>query len=188
MRPLIPLIALTAALLATGCNRQSETPVPKRTAYPRIESYGDSTRMLRLGGMEFAVNAQAEVSSPRDGWLDITYPRYGASFHITARHFDSAEALAEAIENRTVRISLNLGDRQAVSTEFITPTAFTAIMLSSLDGGSSPVHFMAYNTDGYMLSGSAVLTGVAEPVDSIAPVVEGLTADAERILRSIRTP
>ena len=107
MRPLIPLIALTAALLATGCNRQSETPVPKRTAYPRIESYGDSTRMLRLGGMEFAVNAQAEVSSPRDGWLDITYPRYGASFHITARHFDSAEALAEAIENRTVRLSLN---------------------------------------------------------------------------------
>ena len=47
------LLAATAA-----CNRNDDSAVPRRTAYPRLELYADSTVTAGIGGVSFDINAR----------------------------------------------------------------------------------------------------------------------------------
>ncbi len=186
MRPLTAILAAIAAIAAGSCNRSADTPIPRRTAYPRIEAYADSTATAHIGPLAFDIAAQADTAMPRPGWLDIAYPRYRATIHIAVRHLGSGEELADAIDNRVQRMSLNLGDRTAVASDFENSAGFSCHTVTSLDGGPTPVQFMAYSADGYLLSGAAAISGAAGPADSIAPTVQALARDAETILKSLR--
>lgn len=175
------LLAATAA-----CSRNDDSAVPRRTAYPRLELYADSTVTAGIGGVSFDINAGADTATPRDGWLDIAYPRYNAVIHVTVRRLASAEELEEAIANRAQRMSLNLGERTAMASDFENEAGFTCSTLTSLDGGPTPMQFMAYRVDGSFISGVADITGPSEPADSIGPTVRALAADAEILLKSLR--
>jgi len=171
---------------AAGCSRSDDSAVPRRTAYPRIELYADSTVKADIGGLSFDINAGADTAALREGWLDISYPRYNATIHVTVRRLDIPDGLLKAIANREQRISLNLGDRTALASDFENTAGFTCRTVTSLDGGPTPVQFVAYRSDGYLVSGTAVIEGPAEPADSIAPVVRALVADAEILLKSLQ--
>lgn len=179
------LIVLMAVMTA-DCSRESDNAVPRRTAYPRTELYADSTIAASLSGLCFDIKAEADTTTPHKNWLDIIYPRYNAVIHVTARHLNSSEALSKAIFNRRERMSLDRGDRAATATNFENNAGFKCQIITSLDGGPSPVQFLACRHDGYLVSGTAVIKGQAEPADSVAPTVRALASDIETLLKSLR--
>lgn len=181
----IAAIAL-AAISAAGCTRQADTPVPKRTAYPRPFLYPDTTVTAAVGGLAFDIKAAADTTRSRENWLDISYPRYNAVIHIGVRALSSDAELDEAIANRMERIALNLGDRNAVVSDFVNPAGFTCRTVTSTDGGPVPVQFMAYSAE-RLLSGAVTIEGPSEPADSIAPTVRSLATDVEILLKSLRS-
>lgn len=177
--------ALLAVCMVAGCSRpESYTPLP--TAYPRINTYADSTASAALPGLCFDINAEADTSRPRHDWLNIAYPRYGATIYVTARQISSPDSLAAAIDARIERMALNLGERKAEMTEFDNAHGFRCRLLVCPDGGPVPVQFLAFDRKGSLLSGTAVLHGSSEPADSVFPIVESLGKDAAAILNSLQ--
>lgn len=174
-----------AAVLTFGCSRNSDSPIPKRTAYPRLYLYPDSTVRATLDGLAFDIKAAADTMRSREGWLDIAYPRYNAVIHLSVRHISSADDLNDAVANRMQRIGLNLGERDAIVSDFVNPDGFTCRTVTSTDGAPVPVQFLAYSAE-RLLSGAATIHGPAAPADSIAPTVRVLAADIDILLESLR--
>lgn len=48
-----------------------------------------------------------------------------------------------------------------------------------------PLQFMAVSPAGQLVSGAVALSGSVEPADSLAPALERLRADVDRILESL---
>ena len=158
----------------SSCRHKDSNVTPRRYAYPRIEAYDSTYRRLTVGPVSIEVNAAAATSSPKDGWLDIYYPRYGATVYLSATHTDD---LPRAIANRRQRISLNLGGASG---------DFDCEVVESVDAGATPVQILAVSPNGLIISGSANISGTTTPADSIRPIVTALTRDAIHILMSIK--
>lgn len=166
----------------SSCRHKDGDVTPRRYAYPRIEAYDSTYRRLTVGPVSIEVNAAAATSSPKDGWLDIHYPRYGATVYLSATHTDD---LSGALANRRQRISLNLGGAKAVTHNFVSGD-FDCEVVESVDAGATPVQILAVSPKGLIISGSANISGTTTPADSIRPIVTALTRDAIHILMSIK--
>ena len=94
------LLILPAAILLWGCTGKEQRAVPRRPAYPRVEAFRDTVKEVRAGNYLLSVNACATVTEPREGWLDVSYPGYGAVLHLTATEAPTPESLAAAVDNR----------------------------------------------------------------------------------------
>lgn len=176
----ISLIALVFSLSA--CKDKSATPTPRRYAYPRLEAYGPVYRLVDADLVKFEVNANATVTSPKKGWADIVYPRYGATFYISALKPDDVTG---AIANRRQRMSLNLGGAKATSRSFASGK-FDCMIVESVDAGTTPVQFLAVGDDGVIVSGTATIGGNTAPADSIRPIVTALADEAFKILTTMQ--
>lgn len=183
MKKLLPLLLLILCLAA--CRREA-SDVPKRYAFPRVELYDTATVIARTGGLSFEINAAADTAAPQPGWLDVTYPRYGATLHISVNSFTDDEQFAAAIENRELRIHLNFGDKTAKAETFVNSAGFECTIIGNPDAGSAPILFLAADRQRQMLSGSAVFAGSTQPVDSISPIYNALYSDITNLLLSLR--
>lgn len=187
MRSLI-YIALLLALTGVGCSRPDSdggTPLPRRYAYPRFEPYDTVTEVQRLGDLSFHVNAAATVAQPRAGWMDVSFPRYGATLHLSFTRPGGAEALADAIANRRERMMLNLGDATAEALDYRTPAGFVCSELATAEAAVTPVQFLAVGPDGRLLSGAVALADPQAPTDSIAPIIAALKGEVRTLLRTL---
>lgn len=183
MKKLLPL-AILLVLSAAACRKES-APVPRRYAFPRVEPYDTAMVSARLGNVTFDVNAQADTVLPRPGWLNISYPRYGVTLHMSENTFSSPDSLQRALRNRRQRIDLNFGDTHGRAETFTTPRGFECMIVGNPEAGSAPVHFIA-TRDNDLLSGAAVFAGSTRPVDSIAPVYQAVYGDIVRLLLSLQ--
>lgn len=185
MTRLVCILALLAALFTcctgSGDNKAS---VPRRTAYPRLEPYDTATVRHILASIEFDVNTSALLSTPRKDWLDIEYPRYGATLHLSARTKLTKNELQYAAANRMERMLLNLGGTAAQQDEFESG-CFNCLLLRASAPVATPVQFLAVDPDGRMLSGTAAFHGNISPADSIRPYTEALGDEAMRLLQSL---
>lgn len=166
----------------SSCRQKDADVTPRRYAYPRIEAYDSTYRRVTVGPVSIEVNAAALTDSPKDGWLDIRYPRYGATIYISANRTDD---LPGALANRRQRISLNLGGARAVTHNFVSGD-FDCEVVESVDAGATPVQMLAVSPNGLIISGSANISGTTTPADSIRPIVTALTHDAMHILMSVK--
>ncbi len=177
------LAAIILALALLSCRQHSDgNATPRRYGFPRIETYDTIYRHITVGPAEICVNAGAETSSPRPGWLDIDYPRYGAKIYVSVSRPDDMD---KAIANRRQRISLNLGGTKAKTIEF-EQGGYDCLTVESVDAGATPVQFLAVSADGIMVNATANIPGRTVPADSIRPIVEALTADILRIIPTER--
>lgn len=176
----ILLIALAAIL--SSCKDKTETATPRRYAYPRLETYEADYSRVGAGPVSFEVNTSATVDSPKTGWLNISYPRYGATFYISTVKPDD---IAGAIANRRQRMSLNLGGAKATSRSFASGK-FECMIVESVDAGTTPVQFLAVGDDGIIVSGTATIGGNTAPADSIRPIVTALADEAFKILTTLQ--
>lgn len=183
MRKLLPLIVVLLCL--TSCRKQS-SDVPKRYAFPRIETCDSTMKQVAVDGVRFDINAAADTAAPRPGWLDITYPRYGVTVHLSVNKAADENAFMEALANRNQRISLNFGDVHAKAETFTNANGFECNIVKSPEAGSAPILFVAFDKNMRIVSGAAVFAGPTQPVDSIYPVYNAVSGDITRLLLSLQ--
>ncbi len=178
---------LAAALLtvvASACGGGEENSMPRRRAYARIDTYPAEYRAVEVAGIPLQINTSTSATSPRDGWLDVLYPRYGATFHLAVARPEPG-TLDLAVANRRRRMSLNLGGATAEQTT-LAGDSYVCELLVSRDAVATPVQLLAVGADGTLVSGAAVIAGRTQPVDSLRPVVDALSADVLHLLMHLK--
>lgn len=181
----LPLLAAAMLIIASSCADTSNRPMPRRTAFPRVNLYDTTYTSVRVNDVTLTVNAQATTTYPRHEWVDVAYPRYGATMHLSVIKVNAAE-MPHAIDNRLQRIALNLGDATAEQFDFETDT-YVCRLIVAPEAGQTPVQLLATNNN-TIISGTAVFSGSTTPVDSIRPIVDAIANDALYLLRNLNTP
>lgn len=187
MKVIIP--ALILAAVAGGCrNSASDNAVPRRYAYPRIELPDTVTTEARLGDFSLRYNAEADTAVPRQGWLDIVYPRLSVTVNLSTNDFADEASLAASLANRRQRMSLNFGDAVCENRTFTNNEGIECFISGSPDAGMAPIYIIAVRRGSHtaMLSGAAVFDGSTEPADSIMPVYRAIYDDMVNLLNSLR--
>lgn len=179
-------ICIMLALAALSCGRHDNTPVPRRTAYPRPQLLDTvMTRVTLTPACSPAVNAAAAISSPRPGWLDVAYPGYGATMHLTVT--DATPATVDEIKaNRMERAMLNAGGLPGRQTEWTNRQGLDVTMIRT-EGASTPLQFLATDDSSLVVSGAVYFSDPAAvtATDSIKPVLDAIAADIRRMLDSL---
>ena len=190
MKKLLPTTAILIAAITGGCGQPGSdgaNPLPRRYAYPRFEPYDTSSVIYNFEGLNLRINAQAKPIPQGQGWLDLSFPRYGATVHLTYTHNHTEASISSAIKNRKERMDLNLGEAEAYVSEYKTGAGFSCLEIIAADALVTPVQFLAVDNDGRMLSGACVLAEDDAPADSIRPVVEAIADEVRRMLTSLST-
>lgn len=188
------LTALTCML--AGCTNNAgndATPVPRRHAYPRIETADSVFTHIDtdIGNLSIGVNDRAvhTLRSANDGssrFIDVNYPRFNSTIYFTITPVDPATA-GQVIDNRLERISLNLGGADAELIEFDSPAGFENKVIVSRGDIATPVQFIATDGHSLVVSGTAfVPEASAATADSLAPVTGMLRRDIIYALKTMR--
>lgn len=181
----IILAAFTAAI--AGCTGSGDdTAIPRRTAYPRPATMDTVMTVPDSLPVSFAVNASATVSRPRLGWLDVAYPAYGATMHVTFTPVDTSD-IDEVRANRVERLTLNSGGRPSVTREAINAAGFDYLTVRT-DGAATPLQFLATDGRSIVVSGAVYMfdPAAASAVDSIQPIVDAIEADINRSMIQLK--
>lgn len=178
----LPLLAAAMLLITASCTDTSNRPMPRRTAFPRVNLYDTIYTAVRVGNVHLAVNAQATTTFPRQQWIDVAYPRYGATLHLSVVNI-STDEMSDAIDNRMQRIALNLGDATAEQFDFSSEN-FSCRLIVAPEAGQTPVQLLATNNS-TIISGTAVFSGNTTPIDSIRPIVDAIAKDALYLLQNL---
>ncbi len=182
MTKILAVIFLTMCLLA-ACSDGSNA-VPRRTAYPRVEAYGNSFTTVAVGNCELSINTLAHLSTPQPGWLNADYTRFGATLHLTVTSAADSAQMARTIDNRLQRMSLNAGDIPTRELTFTNPRGFQC-RLWSAQSGNTPLQIMAVGPS-TVVSGVVAFNGPTEPADSLAPILQNLEEQMVTLLQSLR--
>lgn len=190
--PLLPALFLTLSAVAGACRGNSgETPVPRRTAYPRIEPYPRLYDTIRTGSVTLPVNSAAALTvsdrSATSTWIDAVYPRYGATLRYTVTRLQG-KALLDAIDGRLTRMSLNTGGNTTEITETRSPGGICSTVLVSPAATVTPVQILSTDSTTFMLSGVLEITRPDVTADEIAPVVEAVRGDVIHTASHIALP
>lgn len=180
------LVSLLVALMLCACSGSDSAPlVPKRPAYPRPELYPAEYAQPDFP-VRFAVNAAARASTQSTGsahWLTVDYPRYSATLYVTATPVEGPGALRAEVDNRLRRMELNAGSTP-VDERAGTAGASRWTLTRARGASATPLQFILYPSQerGWVVSGAVFLKGNIAPVDSLAPIINALTADLEYAL------
>lgn len=181
----LPLLCAACAVLVAACGGSSSSqPVPRRTAYPRIQTYDTVYTARELGSIVVPVNAQALASAPQPSWLNVEYPLYGLTVYMALVENLDSERYRSAIANRHQRLSLNMGQSTASVRQFRAGD-FECMLIVSRDGTPTPVQFIAGDGKSRVFSGSAAFAGKPFPADSVQPLVDAVAHDMMHILLSL---
>ena len=179
MRAIAAIILLG---LLTACGGSTNV-VPRRHAYPRVTDM--DTLMVAVDSLPlvFRVNSHTTVSHPRPDWLDVYYPAYGATWHIT---FTTSGDLDEVKVNRMERLLLNAGDHPYRRDEWLNAAQFD-ILTFVAEGATTPLQFLATDNEHIVVSGALVFDDpkACANIDSIAPIINNLENDMNRSLQTL---
>lgn len=181
---LLPLVVFAVSCTAPD----TRVPIPRRTAYPRIEVYDSvyapipQSRRLNL-----ELNASATTKVLRDStgilWLDVEYPRYGAVLHLTLTEA-SGDGLAGVARNREDRFRRDTDGMKVVMTSV--DNEYADVVIGRGQGPTiTPLHLMATDGASFYLSGALELKAVPSSVDEVAPVVDAVYGDLIHLGRTL---
>lgn len=178
----------TAIIVLTlvACGHRQQTPVPRPTAYPRVVDPGENYSLADNLPVAFEVNQAARADRPRTDWLDVHYPDWGVTMHVSVTSVVPSE-FERVLGNRMQRIRLNLADCQSAEEVEITSQDFTSLLVCSPDSHSTPLQFVAVADSTMIVSGVAFFENVTpqSSVDSLAPVVNYVRRDIEYALERL---
>ncbi len=175
-------VALLFIVLTEDCSGNGNTSaVPRRTAYPRIELY-DST-FHDASAELYAIlmvndSAQTDITShsPEATWIDVRYPRYGATLRLTLSCL-SGKALHEAIANRSERIALNAGGMQSTVTQLTSAENISSEIITTPGAMVTPLQIIATDSSSILLTGALEMPASAESAEYYDPIVKGVERD-----------
>ncbi len=181
----LPLIALAL----TGCLKKPEA-VPRPRAFARIDLYDTATVCTPFPTpVVLRVNKSADcrlVRATAEGyWIDIDYPVYHATVHLSLSRAADSLRREEIMANRTERMALNLGDSQASRFDLVSPGKFRSTILSASGPSLTPVQLLSAGPE-WIVSATATLDHLPSSADSVGPVVEALRNDLLTAAKNLR--
>lgn len=161
------------------------TPVPRRTAFVRLPALDTAMTAVDSLAVALKVNASATLSRPAPGWLNVAFPAYGATLHITVTQAAPA-GIEDVKANRMQRLMLNSSDMPTDFAEFTNPGGFD-VVVATTEGCATPVQFIATDNSSCVVSGAVFFPGFSAgtPADSLRPAIDMLHADVLRTAASI---
>ena len=182
---------LTLSLLLASCAGKDK-PVPRRDGYPRVEAYPASYAAADSVPLRFEINtdakASAKLASEGAVWLNVAYPRYDAEMLCTFTPVDAA-TVEGVIDNRTERMSLNLGGAAPTFKEYMSEGGFRATVAIAPSAVSTPVQFIAVEDScpRWVVTGAIYFRNAAaiSKIDSIAPMVAVMERDLTHALQKL---
>lgn len=184
------IIVLVTVMAACGSRGGvADVPVPRRTAYPRIEVPDSVYRTVDTSAATLQINsAAADSTSAVDGWVTVIYPHRQATLYISVTRLDPATA-ATTIDNRIERLSMNTGGATTDVTSLMLPDdgGMEAMVLVTPAETPTPVQFLVTDRRTLMVSGTATIDGAADaPTDSLRPVIEMLRRDVTHLVKTLK--
>lgn len=188
----VSIISIALTLLWSCSHNDSDAVVARPTAYPRLPVYDSVYTDCGLpGGFEVNSNATVTDITPSDRqhdskWVDIHYPAYNATLHLTFTPLDSAVAERDRLlAARHERMMLNLGDNTADLTELRSPSGAETIVVKTLGRTLTPVQFISAGHE-WMISGGVQFAGENLRSDSIAPLIHAVERDIFHSARRLK--
>ena len=182
---------LTLSLILASCAGKDK-PVPRRDAYPRVETYPASYAAADSVPLRFEINTEAlantKLAAEGAVWLNVAYPRYDAEILCTFTPVD-ASTVEGVIDNRTERMNLNLGGATPAFKEYMSKGGFRATVAIALGAISTPVQFIAVEDTcpRWVVTGAIYFRNAASisSIDSIAPMVAVMERDLTHALQKL---
>ena len=170
MRLSIISSAIILTLCMTGCRKNTDTPVPRPVAYPRVEVYPAIYDTVTVHDI------MLPVKNDSNAWINVTYPRYHATLHYTAsRH--SRGGVTEATDNRLTRMSLNAGGNTTEILELQNPAGIASTIFVTPGATVTPVQILSTDSTRFVISGVLEINSQSATREEIAPVVTAVKED-----------
>lgn len=182
----LAVLAAAGCAVVAGCVRGGgSSPVPRPEAYPRIDLYPSFYRAVDLpDGRVIQVNDSAGVDVDAEGWVNISYPKYGVTVNCTLTRVSEA-TVGDVLSNRDERMALNTGDTYGEVMRLGSRRGSSVSVFVAQGGSLTPVQFIATDSVSYVFSGAAVMESAVANADSVRPVVDAVAADILYMLRSL---
>lgn len=187
------LAAVIGCILLAACSPdQGHTPVPRRTAFPRVCLYDSTYTSVDSIPVNISLNSALtpEVKTRQDGsiWLTAEYPAYNATLYVTATPVNES-TVESIVDNRTERIHLNINGAGIRIEEMDNAAGYHSNIIRTVSPSSTPLQFLAVNAGRprWVVYGSVFFGEMAAstPLDSIAPVYEAINRDIRHAMRSL---
>ncbi len=186
------IIAVVISLSLSECTNQQDNPIPRRTAYPRINLCDTIYVKSPLLPVNFEINAEAiaivdSSHNSTDGskWINISYPKYNATLYCTYTPV-SKSTINNVLENRIERISLNIGSLTSEITEISNPSGLNSKIISTPTSEVTPLQFIATNNLSWVISGAFCFNETTNiPPDSISPILNAVNNDILHTIKNL---
>lgn len=176
-----------ALLGLAGCRKgDGDAPVPRRHAFYRLVLPDSTYCITDFHGYSLSLNTVANTSfNAEKGWLTVSYPDLNTELYVTLTPVASVDE-DKAIDNRLERLSMNTGGAYTEITELTNGHGIGCTMLVTPYGSPTPVQFIAVDPGRCLISGSAMVEGIAvAPGDSLSPIVDMLSRDVLHLLEQL---
>jgi gliding motility-associated lipoprotein GldD len=193
------IITISLSLLFCECsnnnneattNNSDEVIIPRRKAFPRINTHDSTFVAIKNTPVHFEISKAASItldSTKTDldipsQWINIYYKPYKATIHCTFTQVDST-TINQVIDNRSERMSLNIGSLTTELIELTNANNFYSQILTTEQCEVTPIQFLSTDDCNWVVSG-ALYFEQTNNVDSIRPVIDVIKRD---IIHSLKT-
>lgn len=193
---LLPIwsVAIISALVLSECTADDIKPIPRRTAYPRIEicdtTYCKSALLpitLEINSKATAISLNNKHGNDKSQWIDINYPTYNGVLSCTFSPATDTFSLNKILENRTERIALNLGETSFEVTDISNIYGISGKIYFTQTNMVTPLMFVATDHDKWVLSGSfGFNSSQVITFDSVAPIIEAVNNDLIHAIKNLK--
>lgn len=186
------LIALSVALLLTSCHSGNPTPLPR--AYLRIDTPQPLYRTLDTSAVPFTcdishyASADLKRSTPRETWLDILYPQWDAVIFLSHHRLAAPADLRGQTDTSLRLLESHYQFASGVAEQtYLDPPNHLFATVYHLHGTkvASTCQFWATDSTRHFLRGALYLDRTPSN-DSLAPILDFLQADINRLIESLR--
>lgn len=188
-----PVAAILFSALLAGCTSDTaHTPVPRRTAFPRITLCDTLYAAVDSLPVHIELNSalKADVTKRMDGsvWLTARYPAYNATLYVTLSPVTESE-VESVIDNRTERMHLNINGAGINIEEADNASGYRSNIVRTLSPSSTPLQFLAVNPARarWVVYGSVFFEGssATTSLDSIMPVYDAVARDLRHAMLTL---
>ena len=192
------LIILAAALVNLFAACDTETPVPKPRAYPKVVYPAKQYKPFDAGYCHFTFDQPVYSAVERDStffegqagsdcWFNLTVPSLNATIYCSYFPVTSKKRFDELTQD-----AFNMANKHNVKANYIEemqisrPKDHVYGIVYAIDGPvASPYQFFVTDSTKHFLRGSLYFRTQARP-DSLAPVVAFMKKDVNRLLETIQ--
>ncbi len=186
------IITICLTVLFYGCTGDNYIPKPK--AYIRIDMPQKDYRLYDTAALPFTFERPAEAivnwkqNDSRTKYFDLIYPQYKGIINLTYKHFRTTDDLASLVDTASRMLALHhsqsTGEKEMTLRDPEGRVYATIVKVGGKNAGSTYQFWLTDSTEHFLRG--ALFLNYTPNNDSLAPVIEYLQQDVDRIVETLR--